>query len=143
MDALIAVLAGWIALQTGLPATTPPPQIAFVGSQSMAERAFGPGTSPSPLLRALYTQQTRTVYLREEWDPAKIRDRSELVHELVHHFQHVHNLPFKCAADRERLAYDLQLAWLREQGVADPYELLQVNHFFVVMVSVCRDVDHE
>lgn len=142
MDALIAALAGWIALHTGLSAG-PPPQIEFVTSTTMTERAFGPGIAPSPLLRALYSQPARTVYLRKEWDAASLRDRSELLHELVHHFQHIHNLKFECAKQREKLAYDLQLAWLREQGVADPYDLLEINHFFVVMISVCRDVDHD
>lgn len=142
MDALIAALAGWIALHTGL-SVGPPPHIEFVTPTTMTERAFGPGIAPSPLLRALYSQPTRIVYLRQEWDATSLRDRSELVHELVHHFQNIHKLQFRCAAEREKLAYDLQLAWLREQGVADPYELLEINHFFVVMLSVCRDVDYD
>lgn len=142
MDALIAALAGWIALQTGLSAG-PAPRIEFVTPITMTERAFGTGVAPSPLLRAIYSQPTRTVYLRQEWDAANVRDRSELVHELVHHVQNVNNLKFRCPAEREKLAYDLQLAWLRDQGVRDPYELLEINHFFVVMLSVCRDVDSD
>lgn len=140
MDVLIAALAGWIALHTGLSAGTPP-HIEFVTPTTMAEHAFGPGIAPSPLLRALYSEPAATVYLRQEWDATSVRDRSELVHELVHHYQSVHKVQFRCAAERERLAYDLQLAWLREQGVGDPYDLLEINHFFVVMVSACRDVD--
>lgn len=141
MDALVAALAGWIALQTGLQAG-PPPRIEFVSPATMTERAFGPGIASSPHLRALYSQPQLTVYLRQEWDAANVRDRSELVHELVHHFQNVNELQFKCSAEREKLAYDLQIAWLREQGVADPYELLEINYFFVVLLSVCRDVSH-
>ncbi len=142
MDALIAVLTAWIALHTGLSAV-PPPRIEFVTETGMAERAYGPGVASSPLLRAIYSQPERRVYLRKEWDAANVRDRSELLHELVHHFQHMHNLRFRCSAEREKLAYDLQLAWLRQQGVIDPHETLQINPFFVVMVAACRDIDHE
>ncbi len=142
MDALVAVLVGWIALHTGL-SVGPPPHIEFVTPAMMTERALGPGIAPSPLLRALYSQRTRTVYLRREWDVTNLRDQSELVHELAHHFQNIHELKFGCAAEREKLAYDLQFAWLREQGVADPHELLEINQFFVVMISVCRDVAHD
>jgi hypothetical protein len=140
MDALVAILTGWIVLHTGL-AAAPPPHIEFVNAATMAERAFGPGTAATPLLRAIYSQPERTVYLRQEWDPANLRDRSELLHELVHHLQNTNNLEFGCPAEREQLAYKLQLNWLLEQGVRDPYELLEINPFFVVMLSVCRDVD--
>ncbi len=142
MDLLVTVLTGWIALQTGL-APVQAPRIEFVGPSAMSERAFGPGVAPSPLLRALYSQPEATVFLRRGWDAAKLRDQSELLHELIHHFQNVHRLPFACGAEREKLAYDLQIRWLREQGVADPYEFLEINAFFVVMNSVCRDANHD
>jgi hypothetical protein len=32
---------------------------------------------------------------------------------------------------------------LREQGIKDPYELLEVNAFYVIVASMCRDVDHD
>ncbi len=142
MELLVAVLTGWIALQTGL-AKVEPPRIEFVGPGVMSERAYGPGVAESPLLRGLYSQPAGTVYLRSNWDSSKLRDQSELLHELVHRFQFEHKLKYDCAAEREKLAYDLQIQWLREQGVADPYELLELNAFFVVMASVCRDADHD
>jgi hypothetical protein len=142
MDILTATLAAWIAVNTGLPAVAPP-NIQLVTPVTMSEVAFGPGVAPSPLLRALYSAPAGTVYLRRNWDPSKLRDQSELLHELVHHHQIAHRLPYACAAERERLAYDLQIVWLREQGVSDPYEFLEINAFFVVMASLCRDVDHD
>lgn len=142
MDLLVAVLTGWIALQTGLSAVEPP-HIEFVTQDTMSERAFGPGVAGSPLLRALYSQPANTVYLRKAWDADKLRDRSELLHELVHHFQNIHSLKYGCGAEREKLAYELQIKWLKEQGIADPYEFLEINAFFVVMASVCRDADHD
>ncbi len=138
MDILIAALTAWIAVQTGLVAVEPP-HIQFVGPVIMTETAFGPGAMPRSRLRGLYRQSDSTLFLRSNWNADNLRDRSELVHELVHHFQHAHGLTYDCDAAREELAYDLQIAWLRENGVEDPYEFLEVNAFFVVMVSVCRD----
>jgi hypothetical protein len=142
MELLVSLLTAWIAVQTGL-SSVEPPRIEIVGPGVMSERAFGPGVAASPLLRGLYSQPEATVFLRGDWDASKLRDQSELLHELVHHFQNVHNLKFGCGAEREKLAYELQLKWLREKGVADPYELLEINAFFVVMVSVCRDANHD
>ena len=96
MELLVAVLTGWIALQTGL-STAEPPQIELVTPNTMSERAFGPGIAASPLLRALYSQPANTVYLRKNWDASNLRDQSELLHELVHHFQNIHKLHMAAA----------------------------------------------
>ena len=142
MDILVATLLTWISAQTGLN-TVPAPRIEFVTPPRMSEIAMGPNIAANPQLRALYSQRHATVYLRANWNSAILSDQSELVHELVHHFQNVHNLPYQCGAAREELAYKLQIAWLKEQGIKDPYDLLQLNHFYVVMASMCRDVDHD
>jgi hypothetical protein len=142
MDILIATLSAWIAAYTGL-AFVEPPRVEFVGQVRMSEIAHGPSIVPNPQLRALYSQRATTIYLRANWNAVSLRDQSELVHELVHHFQSAHNLTYECGAARETLAYDLQIAWLREQGVSDPYELLEINAFYVIVASMCRDVDHD
>ena len=38
---------------------------------------------------------------------------SVLVHEVVHHLQHVAKLPHACPQEREQLAYRAQERWLR------------------------------
>ena len=142
MDLLISTLLTWIVLQMGS-SPVPPPHIEFVNQVQMSELAHGPQIAPNPQLRALYDRRVGKVYLRTGWNAVSLTDQSELVHELVHHVQTIQNIPYQCAAAREELAYKLQVAWLREQGVTDPYDLLQINHFFVVMVSMCRDVDYD
>lgn len=138
MDVLIAALSAWIVAQTGVGPVSPP-RVEFVTPRHMTEIAFGPGSDSFSRLRALYSQHVSTIYLRSNWSPDKLDDRSELVHELVHHFQNVHNLPYACNAAREALAYELQLEWLRQQGVRNPYDFLDSDPFTIVMVSVCRD----
>jgi hypothetical protein len=142
MDIIIATLCAWIVAKTGL-AMVDPPRVEFVTQARMTEIAQGPNIAPNPQLRALYGQKASTIYLRANWSEVSLRDQSELVHELVHHFQNVHNLQYQCGAERETLAYELQFAWLREQGIKDPYELLEVNAFYVIVASMCRDVDHD
>lgn len=141
METLVAVLSAWISAQIGLP-VPPPPRIIQLDPVALHELATAPDTQMERV-RALYGRAERIVYLRTNWNSATPHDRSELVHELVHHFQRHHFLTYACTAARETLAYDLQLAWLREEGVPDPHALLQINEFFIVMVSVCRDADHD
>jgi hypothetical protein len=132
----------WIAAQTGL-TMVEPPRVQLVTPVQMTEVALGPSAALNPQLRALYSQKNATIYLRANWNAVTVRDQSELVHELVHHFQNAHNLQYECSGAREKLAYDLQLNWLREQGVKDPYDFLELNAFYVIMVSACRDADHD
>lgn len=141
MEMIAAVLSAWIASQTGLSAP-PPPRIVNLDPQAM-QQAAGTPESQSERLRALYGRGEQVIYLRTGWDSEKLRDKSELVHELVHHFQNAHALTHQCDAQREALAYDMQIKWLREQGVVDPYELIETNAFYIVMVSVCRDANHD
>jgi hypothetical protein len=142
MDILVAALIAWISTQTGLNMVASP-RVEFVAQSIMSEIVSGPNIAPNPQLRALYIRDSATIYLRANWDSSRLNDQSELVHELVHHFQKVHDLPYQCEAARETLAYDLQMKWLKEQGVEDPHDLLQINQFYIVMVSVCRDSDHD
>jgi hypothetical protein len=53
----------------------------------------------------------------------------------------VNNVPAPCFAAHERQALHLQLAWLREQGVKDPCEFLNISELYVLLVSGCRDTE--
>lgn len=66
----------------------------------------------------------RTIYLDDRLDPLnEVADRSILVHELVHFLQRESG-SFPPSGDchtwmaRERQAYDIQLRWLKQQGVS-------------------------
>lgn len=142
MDLIVATLTAWIAAQTGLAAVSPP-RVTFVEPDRLAQAASAFGVGGSRQIRAIYRQPDRVIVLRSNWNADSLSDRSELLHELVHHFQNVHDIKYGCAAEREELAYELQMAWLREQGIRDPYEFLQISALFVLMVSVCRASDHD
>lgn len=120
-------------MQTGL-AMPPPPGIQLVNQAQMLRLAGGRTD-----VGGLYDPEAVTVYLRDDWDAASLRGRATLLHELVHHVQDFNKVPARCRAERERLAYELTLEWLRQQGAADPYAVLDIDEFTVLIRSMCTD----
>lgn len=117
----------------------PPPTVVLLSAEQMTELAYGPDCPVTEGVYAIYDGSTAAVYLRADWDAADLRSRACLLHELVHHVQYFNQVPARCAAERERLAYDLTLKWLREQGVADPYQLLDIDEFTITLLSTCPE----
>jgi len=137
MNSLIAIYIAWIVAQTGLLAPDHPP-INFVSTTELARR-FGSPENSGLELQALYNHSEGAIYLPQQWLPNDLRQKSALLHELVHHVQRFNKVELPCIAAYERQAYDLQIKWLREQGVDDPYDLIKTNELSIYMVSVCRD----
>lgn len=137
MDVLVATYLAWIIAQTGLVIPDHPP-IQLVTLKDMARRHGSPENNGLEL-QALYNRAEGSIYLPKGWEPKDLRQKSALLHELVHHVQRFNNMKLPCIAAYERQAYELQIRWLREQGVADPYELIGTNELGINMVSVCRE----
>lgn len=133
MNELVFAFLTWIAAETGL-MIPPPPPVVLVSDVKMLELAHG-----NSEVRGLYSRDSATIYLRNDWNAADLRSRASLLHELVHHVQVANKLPSRCPAERERLAYELTLKWLREQGVADPYEVLNTDAFTIIFFSACPE----
>jgi hypothetical protein len=90
---------------------------------------------------ALYVRDTATVYLPSDWNRETPYERAMLLHELVHHVQESNRVSSQCNAERERQAYDLTRKWLSEQGVADPYALLNIDELTITILSSCPSPD--
>ena len=138
MKEAIAALLTWICLQLSV-APPPPPLVEKVSPRGLVEMNFGENPPENASVTALYSRATKTVYLREGWRADDLRDRATLLHELVHHVQETRRLSYPCVAARERDAYYLQLQWLREHGVSDPYAFLEINEFTILVYSMCSD----
>lgn len=132
MELVLALLA-WIGGQTGL-ATPPPPSVLFVNEEQMLRLAGGRMD-----VKGLYDSEAVTVYLRDDWNAGDLRSRASLLHELVHHVQEFNDLPMRCRAERELLAYNLTLEWLREQGAPDPHAVLDIDDFTILVRAMCPD----
>ncbi len=99
----------------------------------------GKGISDHPNIRGLYSYRSHIVYLPEKWTPDDLYDRAELLHELIHHLQSLNNVKASCLAAYERPTYELQIEWLREQGIQDPYKFLDIDEFTIRLISQCSD----
>jgi hypothetical protein len=133
MAELIVALLTWIAAETAL-VMPPPPHAVLVAEDEMTEQA-----ARHIDVMGFYDRDTTTVYLRADWDPADLRSRATLLHELVHHVQSFNRVPSRCAAEQEILAYELTVKWLRQQGVADPYKVLDTDEFTIIFFSMCPE----
>ncbi|MFZ5689886.1 MAG: DUF6647 family protein [Pseudomonadota bacterium] len=123
-------IMAWLAERFGLPQADERPAIVFEAPADLERMRNGgfvnrAATQSTPDARhrfvrgnasALYSDLRRTIHLPEHWNGESDADMSVLVHEVVHHLQNVAGLRYRCAAERERLAYRAQDAWLRQSG---------------------------
>jgi len=86
-------------------------------------------------VEALHSNTDHVVYLLDTWRADGIRDRSILLHEIVHHLQYLNGIKASCAAEEERQAFELQIKWLRDQGVEDPLALIGINRLFLYLLQ--------
>ena len=99
---------------------------------------FTGGKSTDFHVEGLYSLEDHSIYLPEGWRGDDLRDRSVLLHELIHHLQYLNKIKAVCRAQDDWQALELQLAWLREQGVEDPVDLLDLNPLYILMLRQCE-----
>jgi hypothetical protein len=134
---LLEALAIWVGAKLGQPVPTSLPRLVFKPSNQVAVLRFKQYASEMvqqqalPTIISIYDARENTIYLRDTWSGATAADLSVLVHELVHHFQEVHQAKFECEAAREAKAFELQEKWLKLFGESleedfqiDPFTLL-------------------
>src|SRR5262245_1687534 len=139
MDSMIIAFISWIAARSNLVAADPP-RIFFAPQQRIGEiyyRTSEPGNALQP--RAVYDFRTATVFLHNRWRSSELYDQSVLLHELVHHLQARNKIKVPCQVAFERQAYELQVSWLREQGVKSPYAFMGTNELTIYVASECHD----
>jgi hypothetical protein len=134
---VVTGLITWIIAKTEW-VVQEPPTICFATNTQLVEMAYGgKGKSNDLTIKALYAPKSHVVYLSEKWNPDDLRDRSYLLHELIHHLQALNNVKAPCLAANERPTFELQLEWLREQGIQDPYKFLDIDELTISLISVC------
>jgi hypothetical protein len=131
MTELLTLIATWLSIHFGLPATDAHPRVELVPSARMAVLRYrglagdrAPVATPAtdaPLdagrnIVALYDDTRRVIYLPQDWrgTPAEV---SVLVHEMVHHLQNEAGMKFACPAEREKEAYYAQAKYLALHGL--------------------------
>lgn len=112
-DLLVSVIVTWLAANFDLPAINDHVSIKFVPPPQIAALRYGVmGTDAGRHVLAAYVDRTKTIYLPEHWAGRSPAETSVLVHELVHHLQHLDMRAYDCPEAREKLAYAAQERWL-------------------------------
>jgi hypothetical protein len=126
----------WIIQRTGWPAADVPP----IKITSFAHlRELSGLSSDAEWIRpaAFYSKSEHLIYLADGWNKDDLVDQSILVHELVHHLQIENHIEFACWGRYEAQAYELQIQWLRTQGVEDPHNLLHASKASIESLAEC------
>ncbi|RTQ99883.1 DUF6647 family protein [Halomonas nitroreducens] len=139
LDHAVSTLSAWVAEHRAYrePAQ---PGVAMESEARLKQRCFPAfPVELIPEVKSAYDPQEGTIYLREDFDIFSALDYSFLLHEIVHHFQ-VRNRADEVAPCRGALegeAIRLQLDWLREQGNADPFEVLGIDTKTLRIIERC------
>jgi hypothetical protein len=126
----------WIIQRTGWPAANVPP----IKITSFAHlRELSGLSSDAEWIRpaAFYSKREHLIYLADSWNKDDLVDQSILVHELVHHLEIEDHVQFACWGRYEAQAYELQIQWLRTQGVDDPNNLLHASEASIESLAEC------
>jgi Domain of unknown function (DUF6647) len=123
-DVLLTAIETWLSKNFDLPEIHDHPHIRFVSTAAMIALRY-PSLLKHPRSNfdaagidvvALYGDTEKTIYLAEGWTGRTPAELSVLVHEMVHHLQHLAGLKYECPQARERLAYAAQDQWLKLFG---------------------------
>lgn len=133
----IPPLIAWIVAKTHWTSSAAP-TVRFV-SQAQIDKMYTGGQPSNLVAHSLYCEDDHAIYLPDGWNPNSLLDRSELLHELVHHLQYLNHVPATCPAEYEWQAYKLQAAWLHDQGVEDPLALMSVAPETIYLLSHCPE----
>jgi hypothetical protein len=114
---LIAAIERWLSTQFDLPAVQSHPRIELVPPEKIVALRYrgllpNGGTEDAPNSRsaissesdtvAVYYDSAQTIYLPQGWTGSTAAELSILVHEMVHHIQHLAGLKHECPQEREK-----------------------------------------
>jgi hypothetical protein len=141
-EVLVAALVTWISNNVQLPKSRTYPAVRLVGNAKIATFRYTGLLSDRPADVALvppgqrevvaaYDPLANSIYLPDDWTGSTPAELSMLVHELVHHLQHVGHRHYDCPQASEEVAYEAQQKWLGLFGRSlesefeiDPFTLL-------------------
>ena len=139
---LLDALAIWVGAKLAQPVPASLPRLVFKPIGHVAALRLKQYASEviqqqgRPNILSIYDAREKVIYLRDTWSGATAADLSVLVHELVHHFQEMHETKFECDAAREAKAFELQEKWLRLFGESLE-EAFQIDPFTLLVRTSC------
>lgn len=131
------LLIPWITTKTGWTVRDTPP-IRFVPGTTLAKMCRE--ASAKLYVEVLYSERDNSIYLPDGWRADNLRRRSILLHELVHHLQYLNHAKVTCQSEYESQALQLQVSWLGEQGVDDPFDMIGLDPLWLMMLKECGEM---
>lgn len=134
---LIGTIELWLAANFDLEPAVRPPDLERIAPSRLVEIRYGSAAAASGIaVMGAYDAASRTIYLADDWKGDTPEQLSVLVHEMVHHLQAANDKRFACPAEREKLAYRAQDAWLRLFGL-DLEGAFGIDAAMVLVGTVC------
>lgn len=114
------------------------PNVALISKEDMQQYTCPEGDCIEVM--AFYDRPSRTIVLRDTFDPTKEYDLSTLLHEFVHHLQEINGFQKSmCSGDREKQAYQTQRRFLELRGDKDTDKTLNVDAFTESLITSCGE----
>jgi len=133
IQGLMLLLLVWLSDQTELNTNVTLPKVEFV-SPATIQKISG---LKKVDVAAVYDEEIKTMYFKDNFDPKNIIDRGYLLHELYHHLQFENKAWYRdCTAEYERGAYHLTNIWFKNHGLPEPYSSLDI-----MIWSTCSEKD--
>lgn len=124
---LVATLLEWIGKHTAYDvsvAVSKPPTISICQLGESVDYENRSLVVERPVV-AIYNIEKGHIFLVAPWDPDNAHSIGTLLHELIHHVQHL-SKSWSCWGRAEWEAYKLQEKWLAEHGVKPKFDSADV-----------------
>ena len=90
------------------------------------------------IIQAAYIPENYTIYLPHDLKLDTLLFKSILIHELVHHIQNINDVSYPCDGYIEKDAYNLEMKYLTQNGVEDPYKMISLDPLALMLITQCR-----
>jgi hypothetical protein len=115
-EAVMTSIVTWLSNALDLPAIYDHPRVERAPRIRLAAVLHNGEFVSQESILSNYDAAKGTIYLRDDWTGNTPEGTSILVHEMVHHLQHVAGAQYDCSQWREKLAYVAQERWLISYG---------------------------
>jgi hypothetical protein len=139
---LLKAIVTWLANEFGLPRHYAYPSIRFESVLSYRGTLSGDARGFEGILKgqrevvAGYDPLNQTIFLPAHWSGSTPAELSMLVHEMVHHLQHVAQMKFDCGQASEKMAYAAQNKFLGLFG-RDLAKDFEIDAFTLLASTTC------
>jgi hypothetical protein len=139
---MIALLV-WIGQNSSFeipnPAEYPLPVITFISQEAIhfmvTKKELEEDTVFS--VRAVYISEKNAIYFSNNIELNTLSFEALFIHELVHHIQNVNDVSYPCRGYLEKAAYNLEIEYLTQNGIKDPYDSMNLNRLSLIFITQC------